>query len=160
MKVLTINMWVGMTDLAQRLNVLTRFIDAEKPTIVCLQECFAPCIRAEITRRLGAQYHIVASTRRRGDPFKYPWVCYVPSGVLALLGMLLHAIGGVGIVAAIVLCIVLVAGVATFPGKGRIREGGRGYHWASPGTPPPPMAASQAFPKCRLLPCRLRHLPM
>ena len=42
------------------------------------------------------------------------------------------------------------------PGKGPCLGGRRGvwageegYHWASPGTPPPLMAASQAFPKCR-----------
>ena len=32
--------------------------------------------------------------------------------------------------------------------SGRVWVGEEGYHWASPGTPPPPMAASQAFPKC------------
>ena len=31
---------------------------------------------------------------------------------------------------------------------GRVPVGGEGYHWAPPGTPPPPMAASQASPKC------------
>ena len=33
--------------------------------------------------------------------------------------------------------------------RGRVRVGEEGYHSASLGPPPPPMAASQAFPKCR-----------
>ena len=33
--------------------------------------------------------------------------------------------------------------------RGRVQVGEEGYHSASLGPPPPPMAASQAFPKCR-----------
>ena len=33
--------------------------------------------------------------------------------------------------------------------RGRVRVGEEGYHLASLGPLPPPMAASQAFPKCR-----------
>ena len=41
--------------------------------------------------------------------------------------------------------------------RGRVRVGEEGYHWASLGPLPPPMAASQAFPNADTLPSRLRH---
>ena len=40
---------------------------------------------------------------------------------------------------------------------GRVLVGEGGYHLASPGTTPPPMAASQASPNAEMLPCRLRR---
>ena len=42
--------------------------------------------------------------------------------------------------------------------SGRIREGGRGYHMASPGTPPPPGGGVSASTRSRMFPLRLQRL--
>ena len=44
--------------------------------------------------------------------------------------------------------------------RGRIREGGRGYHLASPGTPPPPGGGVSASTRSRMFPLRLQRLPV
>ena len=44
--------------------------------------------------------------------------------------------------------------------RGRIREGGRGYHMALPGTPPPPGGGVSASTRSRMFPLRLQRLPV
>ena len=44
--------------------------------------------------------------------------------------------------------------------RGGIREGGRGYHLASPGTPPPPGGGVSASTRSRMFPLRLQRLPV
>lgn len=82
-KLLCINTYGESPDIAERMNTLTRYINSEKPGIVCMQELFTPFSRMHVDTQLSKEYRVDHAFHP--VPGDLPALSYVPFAIACAL---------------------------------------------------------------------------